>query len=253
MPAELYLRRIGLKGDLPAGSYWARLPAVRHLAAQPLALERPVTLFVGENGVGKSTLIEAVAVRLGFNAEGGTRNFHFATKETHAALHEYLDLARGLYRPRDGFFLRAESFYNVATEIDALEDAPSFGPSLLDSYGGKSLHEQSHGESFLALVRSRFGGRGLYVLDEPEAALSPASMMELLAHIRRLEEGGAQFLIATHSPILMTYPGAALLLIDQNGIRNASYRETSHYQLTRRFLENPARMYRMLFQKEDLP
>ena len=126
MRKNLYLRQIGLNRALPENAYWAKLPAVQHLAAQPLTLTRPVTLLVGENGVGKSTLIEAIAVRLGFNAEGGTKNFNFATRETHAALYDYLDLGRGPYRPRDGFFLRAESFYNVATNIDELDEAKAF-------------------------------------------------------------------------------------------------------------------------------
>lgn len=256
MRKNLYLRQIGLNRALPENTYWAKLPAVQHLAAQPLTLTRPVTLLVGENGVGKSTLIEAIAVRLGFNAEGGTKNFNFATRETHAALYDYLDLGRGPYRPRDGFFLRAESFYNVATNIDELDEGAPVNLHdlpIIARYGGRSLHEQSHGESFLALVRNRLGGQGMYVFDEPEAALSPTSLMELLGHIHRLEQADSQLVIATHSPVLMTYPGAQVLYIDETGIRPVDYRQTSHYQLTRRFLENPEPMYRLLWERENKP
>ena len=245
MLSRLFLQEVRLHEPPPEENYLAGLPVVRHLAEQPLAFTTPVTILMGENGVGKSTLIEAVAVGMGFNAEGGTYNFSFATMETHSALYRYVGFVRGPYRPRDGFFLRAESFYNVASYVDEIGDQ-----KFLRRYGGKSLHDQSHGESFLSLVRSRFGGKGFYIMDEPEAALSPASQMELLAHIHRLAEDGSQVIIATHSPMLMTYPGACLLQIDEDGIRATEYRKTSHYQITRRFLENPDRMYRELFREE---
>ena len=184
----------------------------------------------------------------GFNAEGGTRNFDFSTRATHSSLHEYLTVGRTAY-PRDGFFLRAESFYNVATNIDEMDEA-SFGPRLIDSYGGVSLHDQSHGESFLALVEHRFGGNGLYLLDEPEAALSPTRMMSLLVLMRNLVKKHSQFIIATHSPILMAYPGACIYQLSQDGINRVAYRDTEHYQLTRRFLEAPERMIDLLFREE---
>lgn len=249
MLSSQFLREVHLRELPPEDNYLSGLPVVRHLAAQPLAFTAPVTILVGENGVGKSTLIEAVAVGMGFNAEGGTRNFSFATMETHSALYRYVGFVRGPYRPRDGFFLRAESFYNVASYIEELDQIPGMAPKIISSYGGKSLHNQSHGESFLALMRSRFGGKGFYIMDEPEAALSPASQMELLAHIHRLAEQGSQVVLATHSPMLMTYPGACLLQIDEVGIHPTEYRKTSHYQITRRFLENPDRMYRELFRE----
>ena len=154
MLSSQFLREVHLRELPPEDNYLSGLPVVRHLAAQPLAFTAPVTILVGENGVGKSTLIEAVAVGMGFNAEGGTRNFSFATQETHSALYRYVGFVRGPYRPRDGFFLRAESFYNVASYIDEIGDQ-----KFLRRYGGKSLHDQSHGESFLSLVRSRFGGK----------------------------------------------------------------------------------------------
>ena len=157
-----YIREIFLGRPLPEDSWLNRLPALAQLrAGERLAFDSPVTFLVGENGAGKSTLLEGIAVACGFNPEGGTRNFSFSTRDTHSALWEYLTISRSAY-PRDGFFLRAESFYNAASYIDRLDEEP--GPSLLDSYGGVSLHAQSHGESFLALVQNRFGGEGLYLL-----------------------------------------------------------------------------------------
>ena len=191
-----------------------------------------MTFLVGENGAGKSTLLEGIAVACGFNPEGGTRNFSFSTRDTHSALGEYLTVSRSAY-PRDGFFLRAESFYNAASYIDRLDEEP--GPSLLDSYGGVSLHTQSHGESFLALVQNRFGGEGLYLLDEPEAALSPTRQLTLLGQMRLLAQQDSQFIVATHSPILMAYPGARIYLLSESGIEPVQYRETEHYQLTNAF------------------
>ena len=242
----LYLREISLWRDPPEGDYLNDLPVVRALAERPLGFHRPVTFFVGENGVGKSTLIEALAVALGFNPEGGTRNFHFATAQTHSRLYECLRVARGAVRPRDGFFLRAESFYNVASNIDELDSEASFGPPLIDSYGGVSLHRQSHGESFLSLVENRFGGAGVYILDEPEAALSPMRLMRLIMDMQSLVEADSQFIISTHSPILMAFPGAEVYEIDAAGIRSVPYRETEHYRITRDFIENPERMLHYL-------
>lgn len=226
------------------------MKALVSLGEGGLTFPGPVTFLVGENGTGKSPLLEAIAVCCGFNAEGGTRNFRFSTRETHSALHQFLTVARTDY-PRDGFFFRAESFYNVATNIDELDQGPSFGPPIIDSYGGISLHEQSHGESFLALVEHRFGGQGLYLLDEPEAALSPTRMMSLLVLLHHLVEQGSQFVIATHSPILMAYPGARIYQLSQQGIEPVAYQATEHYQLTRRFLEAPERMLQLLFEEDD--
>ena len=238
-----YISGIRLHRQPPEGSYLSRLPAVRSLLRRgELPFDRPVTFFVGENGTGKSTLLEAIALACGFNAEGGSRNFNFSTVHTETPLHEDLTLLRGNY-PKDGFFLRAESFYNVASNIDELH--------VIRSYGGVSLHKQSHGESFLALVQNRFRGHGLYLLDEPEAALSPSRQMTLLAEMDRLVKDGSQFIIATHSPILMAFPGAAIYELTEDGIRSASYRETEHYQLTRRFLENPEEMLHHLLDEEE--
>ena len=246
MPPTLYLREISLRETPPADDYLGGLPVVRALAAKPIAFRRPVTFFVGENGVGKSTLIEALAVALGFNPEGGTKNFHFATEETHSRLFDYIRVARSAARPRDGFFLRAESFYNAATNIDVLDREASFGPPVIDSYGGISLHRQSHGESFLSLVENRFGGAGLYILDEPEAALSPMRLLRLLADMQALVEADSQFVISTHSPILMAFPGAEIYEIRDAGIESVPYKETEHYRVTRQFLENPEQMLHYL-------
>ena len=242
-----YIREIFLGRPLPEDSWLNRLPALAQLrAGERLAFDSPVTFLVGENGAGKSTLLEGIAVACGFNPEGGSRNFSFSTRDTHSALGEYLTVSRSAY-PRDGFFLRAESFYNTASYIDELDAAPSFGPRLVDSYGGKSLHAQSHGESFLALVQNRFGGEGLYLLDEPEAALSPARQLTLLGQMRLLAGEGSQLVVATHSPILMSYPGAAIYLLSEKGIERTEYRHTEHYILTRRFLNDPEGMLRTLF------
>ena len=242
----LYLREASLWRKPPEGDYLNDLPVVRALAEHPLVFHRPVTFFVGENGVGKSTLIEALAVALGFNPEGGSKNFRFSTAETHSRLYDCMRVARGAVRPRDGFFLRAESFYNVASNIDELDSEGSFGPPVIDSYGGVSLHRQSHGESFLSLVENRFGGAGLYILDEPEAALSPMRLMRLIVDMQALVEADSQFVISTHSPILMAFPDAEVYEIDAEGIRSVPYRETEHYRITRDFIENPERMLHYL-------
>lgn len=239
LDSTLYLDSIGLDRSRVASfdRYPFSLPAVRTL--KHIQLRKPVTFLVGENGSGKSTLLEAIASSWGFNPEGGSRNMLFATGPSESGLHEYLSLQRGLKRPGDGFFLRAESFYNVATEVDRLE-ATSW-------YGGKSLHEQSHGESFLAVFMDRFYGGGFYILDEPEAALSPTRQLSVLTRMHDLVQQRSQFLIATHSPILMGYPDADILLLDEDGIRRVEYEETEHYFITREFLQNRERMLRELF------
>lgn len=245
-----YIRGVRLSTPVEKNSYLQTLPAVQALATGPgLEFTRDVTFFVGENGTGKSTLLEAIAVAYGFNAEGGSRNFSFSTKSTHSGLCNHLTLSRGAV-PRDGFFLRAESFYNAASYLDELDEGP-LGERLLPLYGGVSLHDQSHGESFLALVRNRFRGRGLYILDEPEAALSPSRLLSLLVCLHDLVENHSQFLIATHSPILMAYPGAQILQLSDQGIAPVAYRDTEHYQLTRRFLEDPEGMMHRLFEEDE--
>lgn len=244
MQQELYISEIMLRRPLERDSYLNGVPAVRYLAEKgSIQLSKNITFLVGENGTGKSTLIEAIAIAYGFNPEGGTKNFCFETARAHSDLWEHLTLVKNRF-PKDGFFLRAESFFNVATNIDELDKQP--GPSLIDSYGGISLHEQSHGESFLALVQNRFGGNGVYILDEPEAALSPMRLMTLIAEISVLVQKDSQFIIATHSPILMAMPDSEILEITKDGINSVSYKETEHYRVTRRFLENPEKMIRLL-------
>ena len=240
--SQLYISGLSLTKE-PPEEYLSRLPAVRWLREKgTLEFSRPVTFLVGENGVGKSTLLEAMAVAWGFNPEGGTVNFNFSTRDSHSGLWECMRLIKGVRRPQDGFFLRAESFYNVATQVDELDYSAY--------YGGASLHERSHGESFLALVKNRFSGRGLYLLDEPEAALSPRGQLALLCCIHDLVELDSQFIIATHSPLLMACPGAELLQLDEEGVAPVELRDTAHYQLTRRFLEAPEKMLADLLAEE---
>ena len=241
-----YLKSLYIKEKPPEESYLSQLPVVKNLLKiKELPLTSDVTFLVGENGTGKSTLLEAIAVSTGFNAEGGTRNFRFSTADTHSELNEYITVVKGLH-PRDGFFLRAESFYNVASYIDELDREPSFGGFVIDGYGGISLHEQSHGESFLALVKNRFGGNGIYLLDEPEAALSPSRQMTLMVLMNELVRENSQFIIATHSPILMAFPGAQVIELTEDDIRTVPYNQTGHFQLTKRFLDNPEKMLEMM-------
>ena len=207
-----------------------------------LELTTNVTFFVGENGSGKSTLLEAIATRCGFNPEGGSRDHRFSVESTVSELGRALSLS-WLPKVSDGFFMRAETFYNFATYIEQVSD--------LRAYGGVSLHEQSHGESFLALFVNRFE-QGLYILDEPEAALSPQRQLSFLRLIHQLETSGhAQFLVSTHSPILLAYPGAVLLSLDRAGITRVQYTDTEHYRLTKDFLACPERYFRHLFAPDD--
>lgn len=246
MMSPPYILEVNMRQDEGLDAYLYTLPAVRFLLEQKhLAFSSPVTFFVGENGTGKSTLLEAIAVAYGFNPEGGTINFNFSTRSSHSNLYRAISLGKRQY-PKDGFFLRAESLYNVASNIEDMDNAFSFDSPVIDSYGGISLHAQSHGESFLSIVQNRFGGNGLYILDEPEAALSPSRLLTLIVEIDRLVNMNSQFIIATHSPILMAFPHAQVLEFSENGIHETDYRETEHYQITKGFLENPERMLRYL-------
>lgn len=241
-----FVSSILFDGELDKGSYLNNLPVIKYLKqVEKLDFSRDVTFFVGENGTGKSTLLEAIAVACGFNAEGGTKNFAFSTNATHSELWEHLTVASRDYA-RDGFFLRAESLYNASTYLEELDKIPACAPPLLQSYGGASLHHQSHGESFLSIVQNRFGKNGIYILDEPEAALSPMRQLTLIAEIDRLVKGGSQFIIATHSPILMALPGAEIFEFSTGGIKSVDYDKTEHYNVTRRFLENPERILQHL-------
>jgi predicted ATPase len=250
MISRQYLSQLRLRrDDVPSfDRYPFALPAVRHLDV--LDFHPQVTFLVGENGSGKSTILEAIAVSLGFNPEGGTKNFHFGTRASHSELHDYIRLAKGIKRPRDGFFLRAESFFNVATEIEKLDSEPG-GPPIINSYGGLSLHEQSHGESILTLMLRRFGGHGLYLLDEPEAALSPHRQLAILARLHDLVKDSSQFVIATHSPILMAYPDAWIYNISTSGVELIDYYETEHYRVMHDFMVNPKRTLDILLDALD--
>jgi predicted ATPase len=208
-----------------------------------LELRSNVTFFVGENGSGKSTLLEAIAKCSGYGAQGGGRDHNVAREDEGPP-----DLASALrlsWSPKvtDGFFMRAESFFNFASYIDQV--------SNLSRYGGVRLHEQSHGESFLALFANRFK-KGLYILDEPEAALSPQRQLSFLKIIHDLDTAGqAQFLIASHSPILLAYPSAILLDLDGDRIAPVAYEDTAHYQVTKQFLDSPGRFLKHLFARDD--
>ena len=243
----LYINKIILSKGIPKDNYLSSLPLIKYLSKhKELELSSPVTMFVGENGVGKSTLIEGIAIAMGFNPEGGTINFNFSTNASHSDLYEYLTISRGYRKAKDGFFLRAESFYNVATNIDELDEDPFGGPFIIENYGGVSLHDQSHGESFMALVENKFWGNGLYILDEPEAALSPMRLMRLMYLMKKLVGKNSQFIISTHSPILMTFPGAEIMEISENGIKSVDYKETEHYLVTKRFMDAPEQILKDL-------
>ena len=209
---------------------------------ESLTFEKPITFFSGENGTGKSTLLEAIAVNWGFNPEGGSINFNFSTNNTHSDFHNYIRLSKSVNRPTDGFFLRAESFYNVATYVEDI------GLDFSE-YGNKSLHHQSHGESFLNLINNRFRGNGLYLLDEPEAALSPQRQLSLMLSIKNLIDEGAQFIIVTHSPILLAMPDSQIFSFDGNSPFEISYEESMPYKITSLFLNNKNRMLSELFYK----
>lgn len=231
------------RDKLPSGSYLREIPWVKNF--QRIDFVKSVTFFVGENGTGKSTLLEAIAVALGFNPEGGSRNFCFSTRDTHSELSEAMRISRG-GGVKDGFFLRAESFYNVATEIENLADE-DYG--FYDGYGGKSMHSQSHGESFRSLMMNRFRGKGIYLMDEPEAALSPTTQMSMLCILKELEKTDSQLIIVTHSPILLAYPNADIYEFGEDGIEKKEYKATESYLVTKSFLDNPEQMLNLLFEK----
>jgi predicted ATPase len=234
----LFIRSVGLQREDVASfdEYPFNVPVVRNL--DQLVFDSQVTFLIGENGSGKSTLIEAIAIACGFNPEGGSKNFNFETRAETSPLYRLMHVVRGHKRPTDGYFLRAESFFNVATEIDERQ--------LASYYGGRSLHEMSHGEAFFTLLNDRLLGGGLYIFDEPEAALSPTRQMAMLTRMHELVGDASQLIIATHSPILMAYPGAQILEIVEGELRRVKYEETEHFQVMRQFFLQRERMLRIL-------
>lgn len=243
-----YIRSVNLKSEQISsyGQFPLNLPVIRNF--QEITLHPNVTYIIGENGMGKSTLLEGIAIALGFNPEGGTLNFNFSSYDSHSSLDEYLQIVKGVNRAKDSFFFRAETFYNIATNIEELDKEPFSGRKIIDSYGGKSLHEQSHGESFFAAFMERFQGSGLYILDEPEAALSPLRQMSMLARINDLVNQGSQFIISTHSPIIMAYPNAKIIQLTENGMCDSKLEDTNHYSIMKQFFEDKDRLLHHLFE-----
>jgi predicted ATPase len=241
MPAAPFVHAVRLRpwriDQAELRDYTDDLPGLA--ASARIELHPRVTFFVGENGSGKSTLVEAIAVASKLNPEGGghVQQFNFATRSSHSNLHRRLELERSALRPRNAFFLRAESVFNLATAVEGVE---------MQNVFQRPLHEQSHGESFLDIAVNRLGPRGFYVFDEPEAALSVHGQLALMRRMHELVAEHSQFLIATHSPILVGYPDAAILELGEHGIRPVSYDETQQVELTRSFLADPSRFLRHL-------
>ncbi len=225
---HLFIRTVEINWNrIAQDSYLQHIDALREM--EPITFHSPITFFAGENGTGKSTLMEAIAVAWGFNPEGGSINYSFSTYDSHSELSHALVIGKDCLKSRWGYFLRAESFYNVATK--EMEYADALHPSM-------RLHERSHGESFLELIQSKFAGPGLYILDEPESALSPQRQLTLLLEMKKAVAGGAQFIIASHSPILLGYPSAVILSFDGEKIHEISYEETESYQVTEMFINH---------------
>ena len=243
----MFLKSVRLKKEqiTDYGEYPFSIPFIRQM--EELDMDAPVTFFVGENGAGKSTLLEAIADQIGFNPAGGsTQNYKsYEVDQSDSALGDYVKLS---WWPKvtNGFFLRAETFYQFASHLDETDE------NGFKAYGGKSLHHQSHGESFFSLFQHRFTGQAIYLLDEPEAALSPTRQLAFLTLMNDLvKQGNVQFIIATHSPILLGYPGAVIYQFDEDGIEQVEYEETEHYQVTSYFLQYREKMLKDLFEDEE--
>lgn len=213
--------------EIEPNSYIRTIESLRDV--EKIEFQSPVSLFVGENGTGKSTLLEAIAVAHGFNPEGGTKNYVFSTYDSHSELCDAIRIAKGYRKEKWGYFLRSESFYNVATQEEKYADIAH--PSM-------QYHKKSHGESFLDLAQDNIKSNGLYLLDEPEAALSPQRQLTLLTQIYKCANDGAQFIIATHSPILLGIPNAQIFCFDNGKIHTCTYEETDSYKITEMFINN---------------
>ncbi len=238
---ELFIQKVMINwNSISLESYLREIKSLQ--GVEELEFTCPITFFVGENGSGKSTLLEAIAVTYGFNPEGGTKNYNFSTYDSHSELCEALTIGKGYRKMKWGYFLRAESFYNVATKEEEYARELYAVP--------EELHRKSHGESFLAIVQRHFKQDGLYILDEPEAALSPQRQLTLLIEIHRLAKQGAQFLIVSHSPILLGMPGAGILSFDEGQLHSVTYEETDSYQVTEMFINNRKYMLSRLIQEE---
>ncbi|MEI4770212.1 AAA family ATPase [Psychrobacillus sp. FJAT-51614] len=240
----MFLKKITISRDHEEG-YPFSIPTIKHL--KELELTNNVTFLVGENGTGKSTLLEGIADNCEFNTAGGSRNNVYEVDASESALGKYIRLS---WMPKitNGFFLRAESFYQFASHIDEME---RLEPGSIKNYGGKSLHKQSHGESFLSLFLNRFNGRAIYLLDEPEAALSAQRQLSFLKIIHDLViEEDCQFIIATHSPIILGYPNATILSFDNGKIEEIEYEMTSHYQITKYFLDHREKFLKELLEDD---
>ncbi|WP_084245841.1 AAA family ATPase [Planomicrobium okeanokoites] len=243
----MFLKRISLlnKDNVDATQFPFTIPAIENF--EELELTSNITFFVGENGSGKSTLLEAIAEKCEFNSAGGGRNNTYDVHASHSVLGRHIRLS-WMSKITNGFFMRAESFYHFATHIDELQKD---GADVYRSYGGRSLHEQSHGESFFSLFQNRFNGRAIYLLDEPEAALSPQRQLAFLRILHDLtEKEGCQFIIATHSPILLGYPEATILSFDEGKIKEIDYEQTDHYQITKYFLDHREKFLEEILKEE---
>lgn len=212
-----------------ADAYPFDIPAIASLDA--IRFGKGFTFFCGENGTGKSTLLEAIAIAFGFNPEGGSRNYTFSTKPTHSPLHDFIRLDRSLYRPLDGYFVRSDTLFNLISATDELEDDRRY-------YGGTSLHARSHGEGIMTLITRRFGPQGFYLLDEPETGLSQSGQIALACELARLRDAGCQLIVATHSPILLSLPDAAVYQFEDE-VRAIDARESFEWIMMRRFMDDP--------------
>ena len=237
---SLFIQKILLDfSSIQSNSYLHKIEPLANL--DELTFSKNVTYFVGENGTGKSTLLEAIAIAQGFNPEGGTKNYAFSTRDSHSELSEHIKLLRGIYKESWGYFLRAESFYNVASQEEKYNSGRY-------AYLSHKYHSKSHGESFLAVLQDNLQANSLYIFDKPEAALSPTRQLTLLLEIHKYANKGAQFIIATHSPILLALPNACIFNFDDGVVKQCSYKDTSSYQITEMFINSRESVLKELFE-----